>query len=307
MAAADSEKLLKTVLLEDTWEADDVKEECARLDIPCSELTVEDLEAYDPHKFIFESVYMCDTAIVQQKLKAVSSTYDVNYLDKVPSTYPDLLRTLMFRKIVKSSISDLKEKLLGSKKLCEESEFVKFPIFVKPVSNDKAFDGGVLRCEEDLQTLVERDTDSGSENSIEIWLAEVVHFVSEYRLFVGSGKCYGRGKIQEKSAELIRMRDQAEKSGGKERNLLETAMSDGPSEEFIESILENLEGEFMAIDVGLMVKGESAVMEEGSICWSVVEVNPPFALDDHGLDIESYCQYCIDACEWMCQRGKEEK
>ena len=36
--------------------------------------------------------------------------------------------------------------------------------------------------------------------------------------------------------------------------------------------------------------------------WAVVEVNPPFALDDHGLRIGAYCQYCADACRWI-RRG----
>ena len=36
--------------------------------------------------------------------------------------------------------------------------------------------------------------------------------------------------------------------------------------------------------------------------YAVVEVNPPFALDDCGISIAVYCQYCIDAAEYIQQQ-----
>jgi hypothetical protein len=256
------------VLLEDTWEADDVKEECMRLNVPCEEMTVRELDECDALEFS-QCTYMCNTELVQRKLR------EVGLLHKVPSTYPDTLRGLLGRSVEQRALKDL--------------TLSNLPIFVKPVSNDKSFDGRVVTDGGGLVGLREEAQDA----ACLVWVAERVSFLVEHRLFVGDGVLYGMGRIQG-------TRDAV------------------PSESFVKEVLACCEsGVFWAVDVGLMIRplggagvgagrggGQNKDREqeqerEQEECWAVVEVNPPFALDDHGLAIEAYCRYCQDACTWI--------
>eukprot|EP01052_Picozoa_sp_SAG31_P007565 SAG31_NODE_362_length_16904_cov_7.893218_2_plen_128_part_00 len=82
---------------------------------------VEALTKYDARSFVFESTFMCNTELIQAKLKAVGRMH------KVPGTYPKALDGLLNRKCEQRSFSDVTEEML--------------PVFIKPVSNDKRFDG----------------------------------------------------------------------------------------------------------------------------------------------------------------------
>lgn len=251
------------VLLEDTWEADDVKEECIKHHVPCDEMTVIELEQYSTLEFV-QSTYMCNTELIQRKLA------EVGLLTKVPSTYPDSLFGLLKRSVEQRTLKDLK--------------LTDLPVFVKPVSNDKSFDGRVVTDEGGLEHLLE---DGGHDLECPIWAAERVSFLVEHRLFVGGGKLYGMGRIQGSSDAL-------------------------PDESFISEVLSCCGPDvFWAVDVGLLVRANTSGKQEGhkkhegneeqECCWAVVEVNPPFALDDHGLAIGPYCRFCQDACAWIRQ------
>ena len=76
------------MLLEDTWEASDIIEECSRLQIACSELTAGAMFNYDSELFI-QHTFMCDTAIVHKHLKLLSLE------SKVPDTYPKASNTVL--------------------------------------------------------------------------------------------------------------------------------------------------------------------------------------------------------------------
>jgi len=244
------------VILEDTWEADDVKNWCASKNISCEELSVDTLEAIDAVAFV-NSTYMCNTKLVQEKLQ------EARLQHKVPSTYPVQLRPLLHRNV--------EEKLLG------DISSSNLPSFIKPVSNDKCFDGRVIEDQDSLSRLMEEARDI----HCPVWTSDKVSFLVEYRLFIGCGNVYGCGRIQGCSDAV-------------------------PPASFVNELLACCGSDvYWAVDVGLMTRvhddsyHSDAGKREAPSCWAVVEVNPPFSLDDHGLDIDSYCQYCQDACEWM--------
>jgi len=244
--------VLADVLLEDTWEGSDIMEECARRGIPCQELTVDALAKYDPTMFV-QHTFMCNTEIVQKHLRSAGLAY------KVPDTYPAELESLLQRRIEHRKLHKVAEGDL--------------PLFIKPTSNDKAFDGVVVRDAEHLQSI--RD-DARSADDVEVYISETVTFLVEYRLFLGGGKIYGMGEHY--------LRD-GDRSAGV------------PAVNFVQEVLACVGDAFMAVDVGLMTKdGQCEVCEA---VWAVVEVNPPFALDDCGLAIEPYVQFCADACAYV--------
>lgn len=256
------------VLLEDTWEASDIIEECSRLQIACSELTAGAMLNYDSELFV-QHTFMCDTAIVQKHLKLLGLE------NKVPDTYPKELESVLHRQIERRQLREIVEADL--------------PLFIKPTSNDKAFDGIVVRDAGGLQRVREEVGETADE--LEVYAAEKVNFAVEYRLFVGNGTVYGVP-----GEHYVRDGD---RSAGV------------PSDEFIQEIVKCCGDGFMAVDVGLMTKDEEQPLcnDNGVVkdycpeatwaTWAVVEVNPPFALDDCGLAIEPYVQFCIDSCAYI--------
>jgi len=267
-----------TVLLEDTWEASDVVEECGRRGVPCRELTVEALEAVEAAAFV-RCTYMCSTELVQAKLR------EAGMVGKVPSTYPDQLRSLFHRAIQTRQLMSI-----------QPSEL---PLFVKPTGNDKAFDGRVVRDAEALRSVVDECAGGGggcasadSAGGKEVYTAEVVTFACEHRLFIGQGRLYGTGKIRNDGTD----------AGG----------SLSPPSATVDRVLSLCGDSFWAVDVGFIVKEDEPAAAAAGVgpdgapgTWALVEVNPPFSLDDHGLPIEPYVQYCVDACAWIRGGGAE--
>ena len=116
----------------------------------------------------------------------------------------EVLAPLLRRKCERRTLAEVDEEAL--------------PLFVKPVSNDKAFDGArstpltnplsrdsrltvrgllagrVVSTAEDLAHLLSEA--GGSPADCAVWVSEPVEFVAEHRLFVGGGKVYGVGRIR---------------------------------------------------------------------------------------------------------------
>ncbi|CAD7935062.1 unnamed protein product [Amoebophrya sp. A25] len=318
----ESMKMAKPVLLEDSWEAEDVLEECRRVGIACVELTPAELENKSADEFVKESCFMCSTEIVQRQLrKFFHQAADLEEIGVVPCTYPaeffsSSTSASSTSASAAASLAEEGENNLFNRKiskrmlssLCAEHE--ELPLFVKPASNDKLFDGGVVRDAEDLARIWEqvRSASDGTggrggaarevdhapvgrdeeRTNCEVYTAAVVRFVVEYRLFIGSGRLYGdAGKFYK-----IRAAREMEQKGDLPI----------PPAAFLEDILRCVGPErFWVVDVGMMMFTTEVGEDTSNTTkkWGVVEVNPPFSLDDHGLPIEPYCQYCQDACEWI--------
>jgi len=234
------------VLLEDTWEAEDIKQYCRLHNYECRELSVDCLMSYDSNEFL-SCVYFCNTDIVQHHLK------NLNLQHIVPNTYEEKYTEFFKRNI--------KKRVFGS---ITEDEL---PLFIKPTTKDKVFDGQILHPYHTFQCSFV-DTFLGKlplKDDI-VYTSKVVTFVSEHRLLIGKNKLYGIGFM----------------SGINMKDILPT--------KFVNKLVE-ITDDFRCVDVGYAKELK---------CWVVVEINPAFSLDDYDIDIEDYMNFCIDSCKFIC-------
>ena len=177
----------------------------------------------------------------------------------VPNCYPCEFNSLYNRNIKKIKFKEL--------------DAVQKPFFIKPFENDKSFDARKVYDNnynyliQDLKELNFLDDDY-------FYVCDIVEFINEYRLFIGNSKIYG---IAESTDILINSKK---------------AVSINPPKEFLDKILELNTFNFCVIDVGI-------INLNGKHIWSIVEVNPPFALSSYDWDIDSYFNYCKDAFHYL--------
>lgn len=132
----------------------------------------------------------------------------------------------------------------------------KGPLFVKPYLSNKDFDGRVISSLEDYTS---RGISLPGPGTI-CYVSEIINIVSEYRLLIGNqGKLYGVGHMRG------------------------TRM--GVTDDILKPFLDAT-SEFRCVDIGF-------VPELG---WILVEINPPFSLDDYDIPLNGYMDFCIDAC-----------
>lgn len=250
------------IILQVDWDADDIKQYCNSKGYKLNILTYDEIRDIESITF-FCHVYFCDTELIQYHLKKCSASFIV------PDTYEYNSHYYYGREIKK-----VKRDSIDS-----------FPIFVKPITNDKLFTGFIAKCKNDLdiQHLLSHDSAfrillcGTSEKSLEInrsnqeydleyvYTSEIVHFESEYRVFMGNNMIYGMG--YQKGNKLVT-----------------------PDLSFLQNICHK-DILFKCVDVGYINNR-----------WVIVEINPPFSLDDFGVDIDSYMRFCIDACyQIYCQ------
>ena len=179
----DAQVTLINVILENTWtannEADDIIDYCINHDIQYKIMTPESLFDMD-HAQFFNSIYFCDTAIVQYHLRETNCSY------LIPDTYESVYNEFYSRKIEQIRWGDVNISILTN------------PIFIKPIGNSKSFDGTIITTESDNYSL--QLVSNKSPNTI-IYKSDVVNFICEYRLLIGNGKLYGYGFIRGRRME----------------------------------------------------------------------------------------------------------
>lgn len=143
------------------------------------------------------------------------------------------------------------------------AEFGKYrgtPKFIKPFDNNKAFDGRVIT---DIREFEDYGVPIPSSET-KIYCCDPVVFLSEVRLLIGNGKLYGHGHIC--------------------KNKIPNYLNDIK----IADIIAATNGEYLCIDIGY-TPGK----------WIIIEVNPPWSLDDHEIPFADYMAFCIDACAYI--------
>ena len=228
---------VKKVLVEDSWEAEDIVQYCMRDNIECRVLSPKELTELDSNEFM-QYVPFCSTDIVRQHLVCAGQT------ERIPDTYETVYRPYLHREIRKVPFSEV---VPGS--------------FVKPIANDKSFDGQVYYDDERfLGPLPSAQT--------EVYTCEAMRVLSEYRLLIGNHRLYGRGYM----------------SGARIDDLLPKSM--------IEELV-NLTDNYRCVDIGYVkfLTGAGA----GTSRWVVIEINPAFSLDDYDIPLADYMQFCLDA------------
>lgn len=139
--------------------------------------------------------------------------------------------------------------------------------FIKPYDNNKEFDGRVISDISDFKLYGVEVPDLTSK----IYCCEPVRFLSEVRLLVGNNKLYGHGHIC--------------------KNKIDTYLADT---QFINSIISLTGTEYLCVDIGYVFNEKIKAFQ-----WIIIEINPPFSLDDHQIPFADYIAFCIDACNYI--------
>lgn len=176
---------------------------------------------------------------------------------KIPKCYPDVFS-------VKEDYYKREIKVINARAI---NKF-KFPYFIKPYSNDKSFEAHIVKNEADYEFLVTDLALNNVNDDDKIYYCELVNFINEYRLFIGDYKVSG---IVESTDYIV--------------SSSRAKMDIKPSNKFIDSILEINPYKNCVIDIGLIDNGDVKY-------WTIVEVNPAFALTSYNWDIDKYYNYC---------------
>lgn len=244
------------VLLEDSWQAQDIVDYCAQNAIRCDVVSANVLKQMKARDFL-KQTYFCSTEIVQQHLQTVG------HEDFVPDTYEKAYDQFFCRPILRSTL--------------KEVDFTGGPRFVKPVGNCKEFEGTVIASLSDFIVCPSLFCD--------VYNTAPIYFVSEYRLLIGNGRLYGLGHMCKALVEQM-----------------DACAADGLDQIAQELVIATGNG-FRCIDVGLAEKTMSA----SSAKWIVVEINPPFSLDDYGIPLPQYMSFCIDACAYIAREIEKKR
>ncbi len=178
----------------------------------------------------------------------------------VPDCYPLQFQTLYNRNIQKIKLKNLND--------------IQKPYFVKPFENNKSFDARRIYNDENHKYLLEDLSELNFKEDDYLYICTIVEFVNEFRLFIGNKKIYG---VVESTDILINSKK---------------SVSIKPPEEFLDKILQLNTFNFCVIDIGI-------INFNGSHVWSIVEVNPPFALSSYKWPIDNYYKYCKDAFNYL--------
>ena len=178
----------------------------------------------------------------------------------VPDCYPLEFETLYNRQIQKIKLENLNE--------------IEKPYFVKPFENNKSFDARKIYNNDNHEYLLQDLAELNFTKEDFLYVSTIVEFINEFRLFMGNGKIYG---IVESTNMLINSKKCVNKK---------------PPQDFLDKVLELNTFNFCVIDVGI-------INLNGTHVWSIVEVNPPFALSSYEWPIEDYYKYCKDAFNYL--------
>jgi hypothetical protein len=139
-------------------------------------------------------------------------------------------------------------------------------MFIKPYENNKEFDGRVIKNISDFELYGVNIPD----DNLKIYCCKPLIILSEVRLLIGNNKLYGhtymcKNRIDNYIHEISNL---------------------------IENIINKSNGGFYCIDIGY-------IYENNKFKWIIIEINPPFSLDDYELDINDYMLFCIDSCKYI--------
>lgn len=236
------------VIIENTWndygEADDIIQYCEANNIKYQILPATQIVILDN---FFDNIFFCNTEIVLEKLK------QVNFADLCPDTYDSTYNEFYHRLIEKINISDI---------------IITDSIFIKPVENNKLFNGHIVLSQLDVDSLAYADP------KMMVYKSNVINIMAEYRLLMGNGKLYGHSYM--KGCQIDNYLNKID----------------------INKLIGLTGDKFRCIDVGFT--------DETS--WLIVEINPMYSLDSYNIDIKDYMEFCIDSCKFInkCVRSRHD-
>jgi hypothetical protein len=200
---------MKKILIEQTWvdwgEADDIMEYYAN-DAEIMVLSREDILKLSKEEMSLYIFYVSSNTV---------QAFFGNFLD----TYDERFNKYYHRNIRKTATIEIST----------------FPVFVKPIGNDKVFDGSIIKSASELHEIVPNDVTT-------VYTCDVVSITNPVRLLIGNKKLYGMGKEYPIDADV------------------------DVSLAFIDEIV-NTTNDFLTVDIGII--GNQWVVIEINPCYSI--------------------------------------
>ncbi|VBB19038.1 hypothetical protein YASMINEVIRUS_1570, partial [Yasminevirus sp. GU-2018] len=253
----ETSKAKKFVVVQKEWDEEDDKElhDYLRETYPTYRIFSKDeILELDPDSIV---ALFCDTSIFQQYLRE-------NNVYEMFETYPTSLEMFYKRNIKTIKATDLTNTNVTGD----------FNYFVKPVTNDKSFNGTLITSAFERDYIIEKIEESAKTLDVYIYHCEEVKFVNEYRVFVVDGVSLG---IADSTEFLIDEKDR--------RNVT-------PPDSFVDEVLKNLQYSHCVVDIAMKDNGE----------WCVIEVNPPYATMSYGFPIDKYFEFCKKSWDYLVSR-----
>ena len=159
--------------------------------------------------------------------------------------------------------------IISIQQLWDKYISVERPRFIKPVGIVKLFEGQVLDDGDDLTNLLVRHQDVTLETKV--YSCRTIDIDGELRLLIGAGRLYGVGQI---------------------------SIAPPPNQDwrpvFLDQLITAVGGRFLCVDIGWVAE----------LGWVVVEINPPYSLDEYDIPLVDYLQFMTDAFGWLrCELG----
>jgi hypothetical protein len=133
------------------------------------------------------------------------------------------------------------------------------PIFIKPAENSKLFSGHII------QNKLQFDSLRSYYGNVNVYISNIINIVGEYRLLIGNNKIYGSSYMK----------------GMYDENYLEKIN--------INKLIELTSNTFLCVDIGILENDN----------FVVIEINPPYSLDNYDIPIDQYMSFCIEACNYI--------
>jgi hypothetical protein len=148
---------------------------------------------------------------------------------------------------------------------------LEYPYFIKSTGNMKVIDGTVIKNQDDFTDLWITNNVL-PDSSMEFYVSDCVKFLSEKRVLLGNSKIYAIGH---------------------QFGSMDISIDD----EFLNKIISLSNNKYYCVDIGY-------IQETG---WSIVEVNPPFSLDDFDISIDVYVTYARNVWCYILNELKKMK
>jgi hypothetical protein len=138
------------------------------------------------------------------------------------------------------------------------------PRFIKPTGIVKLFEGQVLEDSDDLTNLLV--SKNGVTLETNVYSCPIIDINGELRLLIGTGRLYGVGQIS-----IAPPPNQDWRSG------------------FLDQLITAVGDRFLCVDIGWVAE----------LGWIVIEINPPYALDEYDIPLFVYLVFMTDAFNWF--------
>lgn len=212
---------------------------------------------------ILRGVIFAHTQIIQDHIKSLAQPQIISKL--IPNTYDREFIRFFAREIEIITLDTLRDKYLAQ----DDARFI------KPLGNNKSFNGQVIYDYDDLNQLLAENPKLSP--TTRVYSAPVIDIQGELRLLIGQGRLYGRG--------LISISDPPNHN-----YLIPASKNNNNEQSFLDKLILATGERFLCIDIGWVPELNR---------WVVVEINPAFSIDNYDIPIADYLEFTKKTFKWI--------